>query len=103
MEGVSLVPTFEGEPLGERALFFEHEAHRAVRRGRWKLVADGIDGAWELYDVEGDRSETRDIATAHPTITAELERLWTAWATRADVLPLDGSGWHERIDRFTDE
>jgi arylsulfatase len=103
MEGVSLVPTFEGRPLGGRALFFEHEAHRAVRRGRWKLVADGIDGPWELYDVERDRSETRDLAAAHPTIAAELERLWTAWAARADVLPLDGTGWYERIDRFMDE
>jgi arylsulfatase len=103
MEGVSLVPTFAGGSLGERALFFEHEGHRAVRRGRWKLVADGIDGPWELYDLEEDRSETRDLAAAEPAIASELERLWTAWATRADVLPLDGSGWYDRIRRFTDE
>jgi arylsulfatase A-like enzyme/Zn-dependent protease with chaperone function len=103
MEGVSLVPTFDGRPLGERALFFEHEGHRAVRRGRWKLVADGVDGPWELYDLERDRSETRDLAAAEPALADELERLWTAWATRVDALPLDGSGWFERIRRFTDE
>jgi arylsulfatase A-like enzyme len=103
MEGVSLVPTFEGRSPDERALFFEHMGHRAVRRGRWKLVADGIDGPWELYDLENDRSETRDLAAAQPTIAAELERLWTAWATRVGALPLDGTGWNERIERFTDE
>ncbi len=103
MEGVSLVPTFAGRPLGERALFFEHEGHRAVRRGRWKLVAQGVDGPWELYDLEEDRTETQDLATTRPAVAADLERLWTAWARRAGVLPLDGSGWYERIQRFTDE
>jgi arylsulfatase len=103
MEGVSLRPAFEGRPLGERALFFEHEGHRAVRRGRWKLVAAGADGPWELYDLETDRSETRDLAASHPTLVEELRRLWTAWAVRVDALPLDGSGWFERIQRFTEE
>jgi arylsulfatase len=103
MEGMSLVPAFEGRPLGERALFFEHEGHRAVRRGRFKLVAEGVDGPWELYDLEADRSETRDLSANRPALAEELERLWTAWAARVDALPLDGSGWFERIERFTDE
>jgi arylsulfatase len=103
MEGVSLVPAFEGRPLGERALFFEHEGHRAVRRGRWKLVAQGVDGPWELYDLEADRSETRDLAASRPDLVEELDSLWTGWAVRVGALPLDGSGWFERIRRFSDE
>ena len=38
MEGVSLVPAFQGKPLPERAIFWEHEGNRAVRQGKWKLV-----------------------------------------------------------------
>src|SRR5512133_2212052 len=39
MEGASLAPTFRGEPFQERAIFWEHEGNRAVRKGRWKLVS----------------------------------------------------------------
>jgi arylsulfatase len=101
MEGASLVPTFEGRSLGSRTLFFEHEGNRAVRHGSWKLVADGVDGPWELYDLAADRSETNDLAATHPEKAAELERLWMAWATRTGALPLDGTGWFDRVRAFT--
>jgi arylsulfatase len=101
MEGTSLVPTFEGRSLGPRTLFFEHEGNRAVRHGSWKLVADGVDGPWELYDLAADRSETSDLAATQPEKAAELERLWMAWATRTGALPLDGTGWFDRVRAFT--
>ena len=39
MEGVSLPPAFEGQPLDRtQPIFWEHEGNKAVRDGRWKLV-----------------------------------------------------------------
>jgi arylsulfatase A-like enzyme len=88
MEGISLVPAFQGKPL-ERAepLFWEHESNRAVRDGRWKLVAKEA-RPWELYDMEQDRTEMHDLAAKHPQQVQRLSAKWDAWAARAGVLPL---------------
>ena len=56
-EGRSLRPLIEGRAEPEdRTLFWEHEGNRAVRQGRWKLVAVH-DEPWELFDMEADRTE----------------------------------------------
>ncbi len=87
LEGTSLLPVFSGSSAGgERALFWEHEGNRAVRRGRWKLVG-AFQGSWELYDLTVDRTETRDLASDRPGMVAELQALWDAWADRVGVVP----------------
>lgn len=68
-------------------LFWEHESNRAVRDGRWKLVA--MENApWELYEMTTDRTEMRNVAAQNPDKVRELTSAWGAWAKRADVLPL---------------
>lgn len=87
MEGTSLVPTFGGGTLDRDTLYFEHEGNRAIRKGKWKLVAKGAKGAWQLYDMEADRSEMNNLAEAHPELVQRLEKEWNAWAVRAMVTP----------------
>lgn len=88
MEGVSLVPLLRGEKLDRKSpIFWEHEGNRAVRDGKWKLVAKE-NRPWELYDMEADRTEMHDLAGEHPEIVNQLSAAWDAWAERADVLPL---------------
>ena len=87
MEGVSLLPAFAEDTLAREALYFEHEGNRAVRRGPWKLVAQGRDGPWELYDMKRDRSETSNLAAEYPELVQTLADRWQAWAERANVLP----------------
>jgi arylsulfatase len=89
-EGTSLAPVLAGRELPERALFWEHEGSRAVRRGHWKLVAVP-GGAWELYDVAADRAELKDLASQHPEHVARLEAEYKAWADRCGVLPWPGA------------
>jgi len=90
MEGVSLVPVFSGRGLKRRQpLFWEHESNRAVRDGRWKLVAVE-DGPWELYDMEADRTEMHDLAAKQPDKVVAMAAAWDAWAGRCDVYPLGG-------------
>ena len=88
LAGVSLRPAFAGAPLHRPGpLFWEHEGNRAVRDGRWKLVAKE-DKPWELYDVDADRSELHDLAKAEPSRVRVMAAAWDAWAARSDVLPL---------------
>jgi arylsulfatase len=92
MEGASLVPAFEDRALDRGSIFVEHEGSRAVLDGSWKAVARGRSGAWELYDTDLDRTETRDLAGRYP---GELERLtsqWEDWANRIQVYPRPGAG-----------
>ncbi len=87
MEGRSLLPACDNVPWERGPIFFEHEGNRAVRHGRWKLVARGARGAWELYDMEKDRTETENLAAAHPDRVEAMAASWQAWAERARVLP----------------
>ena len=87
-EGVSLVPAFHGQPLNRpQPLFWEHEGNRAVRDGRWKLVAKE-NQPWELYDIDRDRAETNNLAAAEPDRARAMAAQWDAYAARANVLPL---------------
>lgn len=87
LEGASLVPAFTGAEISRDAIYWEHEGNRAIRIGKWKLVAKGPAGAWELYDMEKDRTELHNLAGRHPKRVAQMSEKWEAWAHRAGVLP----------------
>ncbi len=88
MQGTSLVPAFHGKALDrQQPLFFEHEGNRALRDGRWKLVAKGEAGPWELYDMRADRTETTDLAEEHPKRVNRMAAKWESMAKRFHALP----------------
>jgi arylsulfatase A-like enzyme len=87
LEGRSLSPAFAGRPIEREAIYWEHEGNRAVRVGAWKLVAKDPKGKWELYDVEADRTEMRNLAASQPERVNQMVSLWESWARRARVLP----------------
>ena len=90
MEGKSLVTAFDDKPIKREAIYWEHEGNRAVRAGKWKLVAKGRRGKWELYDMEADRTEMNDLAGQKPEKVKALAAMWQAYAERAKVIPWPG-------------
>ena len=101
MEGRSLVPAFDGKPIDREAIYWEHEGNRAVRVGKWKLVAKGRNGPWELYDMEADRTELDDLAARLPDKAKQLADLWEAYATRTGVKPWPGGRKRKKTPKPT--
>jgi arylsulfatase A-like enzyme len=77
-----------GRSSGPARPFFWHLPHYtnqgsrpagAVRVGRWKLVEHYDDGRAELFDLETDAAEARDLASAQPQRVRELRQRLAAW------------------------
>jgi arylsulfatase A-like enzyme len=92
MEGISLLPAFEGKELVRtKPIFWEHEGNRAVRSGDWKLVS-AYDyrvkkfKKWELYDLKTDRSELDDLSGKYPERTSQMINQYNQWAESVGVI-----------------
>ncbi len=96
-DGLSLLPAvLDGKPLPARDLFFEHEGGRAIRRGPLKALALRDAADWQLFDLETDPAELRDLAPERPTVLASMQTAWTHWAEVNGILPLDKRDWGDR-------
>ncbi|WP_432710831.1 arylsulfatase [Pedobacter sp.] len=88
--GKSLLPVLTGEANAvERGtpLFWERSGKKAVRDGKWKLVAlAGPTPQYELYDLETDRGENTDLAGQHPEVVKRLAAAYKEWALANDVV-----------------
>ena len=62
-----------------------------MREGTWKLVSRFPD-AWELYDMEQDRTERHDLADLHPDRVRKWPGDYAAWAKRVGVQALADAG-----------
>ena len=88
IEGTSLNSVFMGKKhRKERELGWFLYGSRAYRVGKWKVVWGVTARKWELYDMEADRTETRDVSADHPKIVERLTKAWHAWAERSSVPP----------------
>lgn len=88
LAGHSLRPLLTGQgSFPERALYWEHEGNAAIRVGDRKLVRQGSNGEWELFDLKADRTEQHNLAEDQPDEAERLAAQWLAWAKAANVLP----------------
>lgn len=96
LDGLSLLPLIEGGVLPDRSYFVQFHRGQPVERYRnaavitkdWKLVqAVGRGGEsystesarFELYNLEDDPMEQRDLAVVHPEVVARLKAAYDAW------------------------
>ena len=84
LEGRSLRPAFQNQPIDRAAIFWEHEGNRAVRHKNWKLVARH-NQPWELYDIATDRVESRNLAQQELERLRQLMGMYEAYAKRCHV------------------
>jgi len=80
-DGKNMLPAIEGklkQPLHEELYWDGSENRWAVREGKWKLVFDKK-AQLELYDLETDMSESKDLAAQNPEKTNELKLKYDKW------------------------
>ncbi len=83
-EGESLAPLFNGEnKKREKPIFYQWRKGKAVMRGKWKAV---YKSKWSLYDLEHDKTETKDVASSNKDILDELTALHAEWLERCRKL-----------------
>lgn len=87
-DGETLRPLFRGGKLQRDALYFHyphfafHKANRpgsAVRSGRYKLIHRYDDDSQELFDLESDPGETKNLADAETELAGKLKERLTNW------------------------
>ncbi len=89
IDGVSMLPTLLGNPQREHAyLYWEYKGHQVVRQGRWKAIRKkGLD-AIELYDLQSDIAESRDVAADQEALVARLSQIMQQARTESEHFPL---------------
>jgi arylsulfatase A len=83
IDGANMLPVWKGkEPAPERTLFWEWcnegSDQLAALRGQYKLVITR-GGKAELFDVEGDPAERRDVSADHLDLTKQLKAELKDW------------------------
>ncbi len=87
IDGMSVLPTLLGKRqkpheflywelpryLGKTGEFRNEIPMQAVRMGEWKAVRPKPDGPLELYNLNSDIGETRDVAAENPKVMARIE------------------------------
>ena len=108
MSGVSMRYSFDDAeaPTTKKRQYYAMLGTRGIWENGWKAAAlhapiSGVghfdQDRWELYHVDEDRSESKDLSAEHPD---KLKVLIDAWFEEADtnfVLPLDDRGATELI------
>ena len=96
LDGVSLLPLLEGR-RGQKEhdyLYFEFQelgGRQAVREGPWKLVHLDIRSSaprYELYNLDDDPGETRDLADSRPDVLSRLKDLMSSAHTPNPDFPV---------------
>jgi len=88
LEGQSIAAMLKGNPgAADRTFAWEHDGHRGIRKGKWKLVRLPTDAQWSLFDLEADRAEQNDVYAAQPDVGREMLKAYDEWATRCGVVP----------------
>lgn len=85
LDGISIVPTFFGKKLiRTNPLFFQYGSWQAIRENQWKLVQRKQE-PWQLYDLDQDRTETRDLAGESSERVKNMKKSWDGWASEVGV------------------
>ena len=80
---------FKDEPFETRDAKFRTRPGSAMRLGKWKLLEFFEDEGLELYNLEDDIGEKKNLAESNPAITADLQAMLQGWRAETSA-PVPG-------------
>jgi arylsulfatase len=101
LSGVSMRYSFDAKPdtpTQKKRQYYTMLGTRGMWENGWKAVAvhAPLTGKghfdkdpWQLYHVDKDRAESKDLAKEHPEKLEALKKIWFEEAEKNNVLPLD--------------
>jgi arylsulfatase A-like enzyme len=101
LAGVSMRYTFDaapGTPTQKKRQYYEMLGTRGIWEGGWLAATVHApisnkghfdQDVWQLYHVDADRSESKDVSKANPEKLQALVKAWFEEADKNMVLPLD--------------
>ena len=99
IDGISLLPTLLGKQQRDHDYlyweFFERGFQQALRLKNWKAVRLEAGKPVELYDLDEDTGERKNLAAQHPDVVAHIERLLKAVRTDSEGWPLKADEAHK--------
>jgi hypothetical protein len=102
VDGISFLPTLIGADAAGHAqrqhsyLYWEMGQQTAVRMGQWKGVRPRENADWELYDLQADLSESRNVASDNAQIVAKIEAIAVEAHTPVEEGTFQSTELHER-------
>lgn len=94
LDGISMAPVLSGKPDQQKKHdhlyweFHEQGGRQAVRKGKWKAVRNGWKNPIELYNLEDDLGEEKNLANQHKDIVMMMETLMNESRTESEVFPV---------------
>lgn len=98
LDGVSLAGILKGSSKPERESLFWHYPHynrhpssapvSIIRAGNWKFIEFLESGKSELYNLEEDQGESRNLTKEQPKVAADLSSKLEAWRIEVGAYPM---------------
>ncbi|MGD9720489.1 MAG: arylsulfatase [Pirellulales bacterium] len=102
IDGISFAPTLLGQPQEPRPFLYRESpgygGQQSLRVGDWKIIRTNLNpppraenqkpGAFELYNLAEDPTETTDLAGTYPWVLDELVKIAAAEHTPSTLFPI---------------
>jgi arylsulfatase A-like enzyme len=107
IEGESFAAALsDPEAPGKKTQFYTMLGQRALYHDGWLLTTvhpplsswgNFEKDEWELFHLETDRAQSRNVAAEHPDLVARMQSLWFYYAGQYNGLPLDDRSALEQV------
>ena len=61
------------------SLYFQFRNHAALRQGQWKIVREKTAHPWQLFNLDDDLSESKNLSATHPAQLKKMKATFAAW------------------------
>ena len=98
IDGISFVPILKGKEIASNSRSFiwhfpnlyDTFPYSSIRKGPWKLIYHHADQKFELFNLEKDLSETKNLVHSNPSKTYELASILSDYLESIDApMPFD--------------